>query len=180
MEKGVYMSAAKKFLDDFQERPLSPLESGLKSSKLILGENKNQLEVAVLTSDRCPNNQTIQRAQKKRKSNRAAPVLLTVIHENGDQADVCGPSGDKPPVHKNIRLDIVEKFCRTALKQPDKNKVIKFCSHFLPSLENGLFGINNRGMLSSHHLVHGVKQRLDWEDAKPNHGKYTLTKEKSF
>ena len=122
--------------------------------------------MAVLTSNECPNNKTIQKAQKKRKNRRAAPVLLTVIHGSGEQADICGPSGDNPPVHKNIQLDVAEKFCRTALEQPNKNKVLMFCSRFLPSLENGLSGINNKGMLSSHVLINGVRKREDWKEAK--------------
>ena len=157
------MGIAKKFLDDFQERPLKSIVPGLKSEKLILSQNKSKLEIAVVTSEQKPNNQTIQKAQKKRRSNRASPVLLTVIHGDGSLADLCGPFGDDPPIQKNVQLEIIEKFCRTALKQPDKNQALKFCSHFLPSLGNGLSGINNKGMLSSHHLIHGVKKRFDWE-----------------
>ena len=160
-----YMSAAKQFLKDFQERPLTiSYASGLKPEKLILGKGKDPLEVPVLTSTATPNISTLKNAQKKRKKHRAAPVLLTVIH--GGQASLCGLSRDNPPVYKDIQIDRAEKFCRMALKQPNRHKAHRFCSHFLPSIETGLFGLNNRGMLSSHHLIHGVKQRPDWEKAK--------------
>lgn len=159
------MSAAEKFLEDFESRPITePSQTGLEAEKYILGQGKPALEVVVCTSTNQPKKSHIEKAQKERKNGRASPVLLTVIH--GDKADLCGPSGDKPPVHQNIQLEVIEKFCRTALKQSNRNKALKFCSHFLPSLENGLFGINNKGLLSSHHLVHGVTKRSDWEEAK--------------
>jgi len=110
------MSAAEKFLHDFQSRPLSPLVTGLKPKKLILGKGHQPLEVAVLTSDNEPNISTLKDVQKKRKNHRASPVLLTVIHGD-NQAFLCGPSGDHPPIHENIKLKLVEKFCRTALKE---------------------------------------------------------------
>ncbi len=159
------MSAAKDFLSDFQSRRLPDLTSGLKPEKLILGQGRDSLEVAVLTSNNEPNMATIKKAQKKRKNHRAAPVLLTVIHGE-NQASLCGASGDNPPVYKSIPLSLAEKLCRTALNQPNRHKALKFCSHFLPSIETGLFGLNNRGMLSSHHLIHGVTKRPDWQKAK--------------
>ena len=159
------MSAAEKFLHDFQSRPLQFLVAGLKPKKLILGKGHQPLEVAVLTSNNEPTIATIKGAQKKRKNHRASPVLLTVIHDES-QAFLCGVSGDNPPVYKRVQLELVEKFCRTALKQPDRHRALKFCSRFLSSIEEGLFGINNKGMLSSHHLIHGVKNRSDWEDSK--------------
>ncbi len=159
------MSAVKKFLDDFQSRPLSNLISGLKSEKLILGKGRDALEIAVLTGNNTPNTETVKKAQKKRKNHRASPVLLTVIHGD-NQASLCGASGENPPVYKNIQLELVEKFCQVALKQPNRHRALKFCSRFLSSIEEGLFGINNKGMLSSHHLTYGVKNRPDWEKAK--------------
>ena len=162
------MSTAKEFLSDFQSRPLPALTLKLKSEKLILGQGRDSLEVAVLTSNnnKEPKIVTIKDAQKKRKNHRASPVLLTVIH-GGDQASLCGASGENPPVYKNVHLELVEKFCRTALKQPNRHRALKFCSRFLSSIiEEGLFGINNKGMLSSHHLTHGVKKRSDWDTAK--------------
>ena len=160
------MSAVQKFLHDFQSRPLTPLVTGLKSKKLILGKGQHHpLEVAVLTSNNEPTVATVKDAQKKRKSHRASPVLLTVIHGE-NQASLCGVSGDNPPVYKKVQLELVEKFSRTALKQPNRHRALKFCSRFLPSIEGELFGINNKGMLSSHHLIHGVKTRSDWDEAK--------------
>ena len=159
------MSAAEKFLHNFQSRPFPSLVSGFKSEKLILGQGRDSLEVAILTSNNEPKISTLKDAQKKRKNHRASPVLLTVIHGE-NQASVCGASGESPPVYKNIQLELVEKFCRTALKQSDRHRALKFCSRFLPSIEEGLFGINNKGMLSSHHLIHEVKNRSDWEEAK--------------
>ena len=122
------------------------------------------MEVPILTSSVTPKISALKKAQKKRKGQRASPVLLTVIHGRSS-VSLCGPSGDNPPVYRNIQLNLAEKFCRTALKQPDRHKALKFCSHFLPSIETGLFGLNNKGMLSHHHLLHGVKKRSDWEKA---------------
>ena len=159
------MSVAEKFLHDFQSRSLPSLVTGLKSEKLILGKGHQPLEVVVLTSNNEPRIATIKDAQKKRKNHRASPVLLTVIHGE-NQTSLCGVSGDNPPVYKKVQLGLVEKFSRTALKQPNRHRALKFCSRFLPSIKEGLFGINNKGMLSSHHLIHGVKTRSDWEKAK--------------
>ena len=163
------MSTAQNFLNDFNSRPLPELTPRLKSEKLILGEGRDSLELVVLTnknqSDITIKDAEIKKAQKKRKNHRASPVLLTVIHGD-NRASLCGASGDSPPVYKNIQLELVEKFCRTALKQPNRHRALKFCSRFLSSIEQGLFGINNKGMLSYHHLLHGVKKRSDWEKAK--------------
>ncbi len=157
------MSAAKKFLQSFPKRPLQLVEQGLKPEKLILGKGDSSLEVAVFSSDTQPNVSKIKNAHKKRKNNRASPVLLTVIHGN-NQASLCGPSGENPPVYQG-RLELVERFCQTALEQPNRHKALEFCHHFLPSVE-GISGINNKGMLASHHLIHGVKKRHDWEKAR--------------
>ena len=159
------MSAVKKFLSDFQARPLpeSP-DSRLKPEKLVLGQGQPALEVVVLSADQKPHSTTLKTAYKKRKNNRSAPVLLTVLH--GEKADLCGPAGDNPPVRPNIHLKVVEDFCRTALKKPNRHQAERFCSHFGPSIETKLCGLHNRGLLSDHHLVHGVKNRSDWELSK--------------
>ena len=162
------MSGAKRFLPDFQARPLQPLDvKGLKPEKLVLGKGDQPLEAAVFSSPCKPKLAVLKTAQKKRKARRAAPVLLTVLHggKHGGQASLCGPSGDNPPVHLERPLLQVEKFCRAALHQPNRHKAHRFCSQFLPSIESGLFGLNNKGLLSSHHLIHGVKKRPDYEKA---------------
>ena len=63
-----------------------------------------------------------------------------------------------PPDYKSVSLKLIEKFCRIALKQPDRHRALKFCSLFLSFIEAGLFGMNNKGMLFFHHLIHGVKK----------------------
>ena len=172
------MSAVKKFLSDFQARPLpeSP-DRRLKSEKLVLGPGQPALEVAVLSADQKPERTTLKTAYKKRKKNRSAPVLLTVLH--GGNADLCGPVGDDPPVRPNIHLKVVENFCRTALKKPNRHQAERFCDHFGPSIETKLCGLHNRGLLSDHHLVHGVKNRQDWELSKAQaHKIYHLERKK--
>ena len=121
------------------------------------------MEVALFTSPASPKISTLKAAHKNRKNHRAGPVLLTVIH--GGKASLCGLSGDNPPVYRNIPKNRAEQLCRKALKQPNRHKAYKFCSRFLPSVETGLFGFNNKGMLSSYHLLNGVKKRPDWETA---------------
>ena len=152
------------FLPDFPKKSFQiPLQNGLKPEKWISGKGSHPLEVRICKSPTRPKISSLKAAQKKIKNGRAAPVLLTVVH--GGQASFCGLSGDHPSVYREIPLPLAEKFCRTALKQANRHKVHQFCSHFLPSIETGLFGLNNRGMFSSYHLLDGVKKSPYWKKA---------------
>ena len=103
------MSTAEKFLHDFQSRPLPVLTPRLRSEKLILGQGKDSLEVAVLTSNHTPKTLNVKDAQKKRKSHRASPVLLTVIH--GDNQASIVELLEKPlPFIKIFNLILLKSF----------------------------------------------------------------------
>ena len=76
------MSTAKKFLHNFQLIPLPTLISGLKSKKLILGQGRDSLKVAMLTGDNEPKIAIVKDAQRRRKNHGASPVIEIVIFAN--------------------------------------------------------------------------------------------------
>ncbi len=101
---------------------------------------------------------------KARRGGRASPVLLVVQHPNG--WDLCGATGEAPPVFARLDRDRVERLCAEALDQPDRHAALRFLSQATPSIETALPGIRNEGLLAVHELEKGVPARGDWADAR--------------
>ena len=90
-------------------------------------------------------------------------MLLVVQHPNG--WDLCGATGDAPPVFARLDHDRVERLCAEALNQPDRHAALRFLNQATPSLETALPGIRNEGLLALHELEKGVPAREDWAEA---------------
>ena len=145
------------------QRPLAIDVKTLTPISLFLGKGNQGLEIAVLESERKPTSSVLQEAFSRRRSGRAAPVLILVLF--GDEVALCGVTGDKPPSFFCKDLNQVERICSSALDSPDRNSAVRFLGDALPTLETPLPGISNKGLLSIHELGHGVRDREDWANA---------------
>ena len=148
---------------EFPARPLSLNIGGLSEPNLFIGTGNQGLEIITLKSMSKPTTGTLQKAYQQRRSGRAAPVLIVVLHPAG--TSICGPTGDQPPVYNCSDINQSERLCKSALKLPDRNAAIRFLIDALPSLETSLPGVANEGLLSLHELSHGTRRRSDWAKA---------------
>ena len=159
------MSHSKTFLADRASIPWTiGGHHNIHSGRLFLGNGKAALEVAVACSSKLPRQQDVAKVWKNRRKNRAAPVLVVILHPGG--ATLCGASGEKPPVFESLNCDLAERLCREALDQPDRHASLRFLFQVLPSLETALPGIDNEGFFALHELQSGVPNRGDWNSAR--------------
>lgn len=153
-----------RFLEDHQLRSLKlDKASGFRAHGLFVGNGSNAVEVAVADADEAPKAGALRQAWKKRKGNRAAPLLFVVRHPEG--VVVCGATGENPPLYTADDVDVVERICREALRLQDRHSVLHFLAQALPALETPLAGLSNHGFVALHELEQGVPNRPDWDDA---------------
>ena len=153
-----------KFLDDQLRRSWVPLtKSAFQPIGLFVGNGAHAIEVAVAQSAFPPKRTALLDTWKHRRSGRAAPVLLVVLHPDG--AAMCGATGNQPPTYPCVDAGQVERLAREVLDQPDRHAALRFLVHVLPSLETPIPGISNEGLVALHELQHGVPDRVDWESA---------------
>lgn len=158
------MSEDSGFLTERMPRPWTPeAKYGLQPVGLFLGNGQHAAEVAVARSIVVPSRMALLDSWKARRSGRAAPVLLVVLHPGG--AALCGASGEEPPTSPRLDAGQVERLCREILDQPDRHAALRFLAQALPSLETALPGLNNEGLLALHELEHGAPGRTDWTEA---------------
>ncbi|MDF1596193.1 MAG: hypothetical protein P1T08_08855 [Acidimicrobiia bacterium] len=131
---------------------------------LFLGKGAHPLEVAVATAPTRPNVSDVRQLWKRRKDNRAAPLLLIVLYQgaHGLRAAMCGPTGDNPPVQDDRDPGQAERIATSALAEPNRNAAIRFLHEVLPESDSDLAGIRNAGMFATHQLKDGVPTRPDW------------------
>ncbi len=159
------MTGDRGFLADLMARPWTPdARYGFQAAGLFVGKGTSAIEVAVARAGTAPNRKALFDSWKARRAGRAAPVLLVVIHPAG--ADLCGASGEEPPVYPKMDGGRVERLCREVLDQPDRHAALRFLTQALPSLETALPGLNNEGLVALHELQHGAPHRADWGKAR--------------
>ena len=113
------MSDKVEFLSDILSRRWLPDgKSALQSVGLFIGQGTNGLEVAVAQASQAPARSVLVEIWKARKGRRAAPLLLIVLH--ADRASLTGATGEVPPVYEDMDAGQVERLCREALGQPDR------------------------------------------------------------
>ncbi|MGH6895844.1 MAG: Eco57I restriction-modification methylase domain-containing protein [Geminicoccaceae bacterium] len=152
------------FLDGLLARPFTlALKGNLKPQSLFVGKGQNALEVAVCVAQRKPTVTELKEAWAARRAGRPAPVLLVAL--DGAGASLCGPAGEEPPAHIAVDAGQVERICREALAQPDRNSALRFLALALSSLDTPLPGVRNEGLLAMHELARGAPGRADWEAA---------------
>ena len=153
------------FLGDHIARPWTPLAKyRFDAVGLFVGKGAHAIEIAAARSARPPTRVSLLEAWKARRSGRAAPVLLVVLHPEG--AAMCGTTGEEPPVYPSVDEGQVERLARELLDQPDRHAALRFLAEALPSLETALPGINNEGLVALHELQYGVPKRADWVAAR--------------
>ena len=153
------------FLADRMPRPWKlDAKHGVRTEGLFVGNGPHGIEVAVARSDGPPKRSVLLAAWRERRGNRAAPVLLIVLHAEG--ASLCGATGEEPPVYPDVDAGQIERVCGEALDQPDRHAALRFLAQALPSLETALPGLSNEGLLALHALQRGGPTRKDWTDAK--------------
>lgn len=127
------------------------------------GEGSSALEIVVVDHDEQPNKDFLQRTYSDRRGGRVNPILVVAIY--GGKVGLCGPSGEDPPVFRDVDRGQAERVCDAALKKPNRHVAQSFLSNTLPQLDEELAGLRNQGLLSTHELRVGVPERDDWEDA---------------
>ena len=159
------MTDPAQFLADRQSQPYR-LGGGhaFSSTRLFIGSGAHGLEVVVARSVSTPARSELLEAWKSRRAQRAAPVVLVVLHPTS--AALCGATGEKPPIYEGLDIGQSERLCREALEQPDRHAALRFLAQALPSLETAIPGLNNEGLLALHELQQGVPSRGDWTEAR--------------
>ena len=123
-----------------------------------------QLEIIYSDYDRTPSPTQLRSAWKTRQNHRGVPLLVVVLHNN--LAYLCGPSGEDPTVYEELDPGQVERICKEALEQPNRQAVLRALRDSLGAIEEeGLPGLRNEGFLAAHELMEGVPQRVDWMSA---------------
>ena len=164
------------FLDDLSPRRIQLRERpNLRPLALYLGQGNLALEIVSLSGTAEPSPPALKDAWRERLAGRGVPLLLVAIH--GDRATLCGPAGEDPPIRQPFELGQVDRLCRQALAQPDRNAALRFLNEALPTLESELPGVRNEGLLSFHELSVGARRRTDWTSAN-SQGRAILGKER--
>ncbi|MCS5650963.1 MAG: hypothetical protein NZ820_16715, partial [Dehalococcoidia bacterium] len=112
-------------------------------------ENK-PLEIVVEYVTTKPTSEKLFKAWKNRSKNRQVPVLVVLIYK--ERANVCGPSGEKPPVYTDADISQIERICNSALQAPSRHSANQLLASYLPSIDNQLPGIRNEGFLANNEL----------------------------
>ena len=131
--------------------------------EFYIGEGTSALEVVVTDHDGRPTKEFLHNTYTERRNRRVNPILIVALYE--DQAALCGPSGEDPPVYYGVDPGQASRVCDAALDRPDRLSAERFLSQTLPQLDEDLAGLRNQGLLSTHELTVGVPERDDWADA---------------
>jgi hypothetical protein len=154
------------FLEGLQRRPLNISDpKNTKPLALFLGQGPNGLEVAVFESATQPTASNLRAIWNSRLAGRATPLLTVVLF--GQSAALCGPNGDPPPTFTSLARDRVERICRAALAEPDRNAALRFLSSVIPEADSPLAGLRNEGLFATHELQRGLPLKVErWAEAR--------------
>jgi len=153
---------ASPFLESRAGRPWNYDRDG-SEFEFYQGEGSSALEVVVVEHGERPTKEFLQKTYSDRRGGRVNPVLIVSLYD--DHAGLCGPSGEEPPVYRDVDRGQADRVCDTALNEPDRHAAQRFLTEMLPQLDEELTGLRNQGLLSTHELKVGVPERDDWEDA---------------
>jgi len=127
------------------------------------GNGASALEIVVVDHGERPTKEFLQKTYTDRRGGRVNPILVVALYNN--HAGLCGPSGEEPPVYRDVDRGQADRVCDTALNEPDRHAAQRFLTEMLPQLDEELTGLRNQGLLSTHELKVGVPERDDWENA---------------
>jgi hypothetical protein len=126
-------------------------------ARLTFGNGASPLEIVVMRLESQPSKQQLKNWWKLRKAARPAPLLLVVLTPEG--ASVCGPTGEEPPIHTDLDLQVLDSPCREALEQPDRHAALRSLRDALPAALAPVTGVRNEGLLATHELQVGARRR---------------------
>ena len=158
----LHVSMASGFLESRIGRPWN-YDQGEGDFEYYQGTGVSALEVVVVNHGSRPTKEFLQRTYSDRRGGRVNPILVVAIY--GDNVGLCGPSGEDPPVFRDVDHGQAERVCDAALEKPDRHVAQSFLSDTLPQLDEALAGLRNQGLLSTHELKVGVPDRDDWDGA---------------
>jgi hypothetical protein len=146
--------------------------TSLKPDRVLIGENDNTLEIAValcVPAHARPRVENLRALWKKRRGDRASPVLLVVLYESDPGrplAAVVGPTGDPSPI-LDLPASKVARIASAALREPNRHAATRMLDRYLAGLKDHLIpGLRNSGLFASHELRIGVPRRPDWAAAR--------------
>jgi hypothetical protein len=152
------------FLSDLPSRPLNLSDpKGTAPRALFLGNGPNAVEVAVVDAVAQPTLSQLRAIWSSRLAGRATPVLAVVLY--GKHSALCGPTGDPPPAFTRLEPDRVERLCRAALAEPDRNAALRFLHAAIPEAEAPLPGVRNQGLFATHELQKGLPRNARWQES---------------
>jgi len=128
-----------------------------------IGEGNSALEVVVTDHGDWPTKEFLRGMYFDRRGNRVNPIFVVALYD--DCVGLCGPSGEEPPVYRDVDRGQAERICETALERPNRLVAREFPTEVLPQLDQDLAGLRNQGLLSTHELRVGVPERDDWTQA---------------
>ncbi len=151
------------FLTKYDKIPLEfSRDHGLTSVGVVIGNGPNALEVAITRSRGRPTVTQMRDAWQDRLRGRPNPLLLVTLYE--DNAAICGPTGDNPPVHWDLDIQSVDRISRAALEEPNRHAAHRFIQTVMSGLDEELLGIRNEGLLAIHYLRVRMPERADWKE----------------
>lgn len=151
------------FLSERGARPWTDYDRQGHDYEFYTGEGPSSLEIVVVDHGVRPTKEFLQGTYSERRDGRVNPVLVVALY--GNQAGLCGPSGEEPPIYRDVDRGQVERVCAAALDKPDRHMAQQFLAEVLPQLDDKLTGLRNQGLLSTHELKVGGPDRDDWADA---------------
>ncbi|MFH1865878.1 MAG: hypothetical protein ABIK85_08335, partial [Candidatus Eisenbacteria bacterium] len=158
------MSISRPFLTGREFRPWS--SSKVRAQELrgyALGSGDAALQVLVGNWKSKPREDELRALWKERKGQKPFPLLLVALY--GDNAALCGPTGEDPLAYMDLDPGQVERLCEAALAESDRHAAIRYLHTAVPGLEGPSPGIRNEGLFATHELETGVLLRSDWETA---------------
>jgi len=111
--------------DFLESRPTRPSADDPAGDEFVFyqGNGSSALEVVVDHGER-PTKEFLQNAYSERRGGRINPILVVALYD--DQAGLCGPSGEEPPVYRDVDRGQADRVCGTALGEPDRHTVQRF------------------------------------------------------
>ncbi len=150
------------FLESRSGRPWNYDRDG-SDFEFYQGNGPSALEVVVVDHGERPTKDFLQKTYADRRGGRVNPILVVALYD--DYAGLCGPSGEEPPVYRDVDRGQADRVCDTSLDESNRHAAQRFLTEMLPQLDEELTGLRNQGLLSTHELKVGVPERDDWEDA---------------
>ena len=95
-----------------------------------IGEGNSALEVVVTDHGDWPTKEFLRGVYLDRRGNRVNPILVVALYD--DCVGLCGPSGEEPPVYRDVDRGQAERICETALERPNRLVAREFPTEVLP------------------------------------------------